>query len=367
MKLSRGLVGGLMAMGVLTACGKAKEDEKAAPVAENLQDLKLSSALQIKLPDGLNKAAGATATTALTSGKKSFEACRVFEETERLIEKLNDIGSTFCHLEAESAQMKFGVKYNLTFTGGGNLEGDGDSGPSQIWVDNSKAGTLSVYMCKANALRTVFSITGFTGEDGKIKGTLKNSYNESHNGQSNTGGVDIEFDFTTAGLKLVKGKLKSEMSGSFTGSYMNDIDLKIMDTGVSMAKMSRRMSAGEGQYEDKGAMYFNGTMGQAMFVGRVGDGTTGDILARRSTFDANGNLVANTTAVEEIKVKLADLPAVLAADFAPAAPTGWDCVADTTATVNLASAAHTACNQREKLPEGGTCTDANAFETAQAE
>ena len=83
-------------------------------------------------------------------------------------------------------------------------------------------------------------------------------------------------------------------------------------------------------------LIFNGTLGQVVF--KASDFST------VSTYGADGNTVADSLATADVTVDPANLPAELGDDFAPAAPTGWDCV--TTETLKLdpsTGAAHQAC------------------------
>ena len=357
--LKSSIIVGLTSVAVMAACGKKKEKDDSE-TASSIADLSLSSALALDLPASIVTAAGGSTTSALSLdgnllGKKSSEACRTMENTNMVLERLQDIGGMFCHLEAESANMKFGTKYNV------NVSGEQQRGGSQamaIWVDNSDAANLKVYMCKGGTLAQTISISGFAGQ-GKAKGSVQSLHSGSENsGGSNTthsGGASIEFDFTQSGYRIVKSSMKDTATGGdFAGSFRNYAELSLADSGVSVIKMSSEGTRGSDTMGDQGVMMFNGTIGQALFKGAGTNGGVNYNYTSRSTFGSNGVTVDGATAPEAVKVATSALPDKLPSTFVPSAPSGWDCSGATeTITIDMAATtgtgpAHAACNKRNR-------------------
>ncbi len=332
------------AMLTAVSCSKKKEEAATTPTASSVADLKLSTALAVDIPESLATASGGTALS-LAAGKKSSEACRVMENTNRVFENLSTIKGMFCHLEIESAQMKFGTKYNVSILGDAGLEGQSMS----IWVDNSDAAALKVYMCESGSLKEQFTVTGFGGE-GKVKGTLASIHSNTEGSSVSSGGINMEFDFTTAGVKILKSSSShTSTGGDHAGSYRSASDIYIVDTGLSAIKMSNKGTRGTDTMNDQGAVLFNGTMGQALFTGSgTYSGNTYDFTSR-STFDKEGVAVSKADATADVVVDKSTLPEKLADSFTPTSPAGWDCSGATeTVTIDMTEAskkaAHDACN-----------------------
>lgn len=354
--LTSSIIVGLASVAVIAACGKEKENKSTSETPETIADLSLSSALALDLPSAIVTAAGGSTTSSLALdgklvGKKSSEACRTMQNTNMVLERVQEIGTMFCHLEAESANMKFGVKYNVNVSGG---ERKADSRAMALWVDNSDAANLKVYMCKGGSLQQTISISGFAGE-GKAKGTVQSVHSGSEGSTTHTGAASIEFDFTQAGYRIVKSSMTDTASGgTYAGTFRNYAELALADSGVSVIKMSSEGTRGSDAFGDQGVMMFNGTLGQALFKGAGTNGSFTYNYTSRSTFGSDGVTVDSSTAPEAIKVALSSLPEKLPSTFSPQAPTGWDCSGTTeTVTVDMNSTtgtgpAHAACNKRKK-------------------
>ncbi len=327
------------------SCGKKDDTNAAKP--ESLEDLQLSGSLDVEVPASMSKAGGTTSTAlSLLAGKRSSEACRVMTETDRVFQNLLEMKSMFCHLEVESEKMKFGTKYNVEIIGGGDLTEQAMA----LWVDNSDESNLKVYMCKNGSLKQSFNISGFAGEKGLVKGALTSSFNDSHEGTTFDGGINMEFDFTTKGVKLVAAQMSNTMSGGqFSGSFKNSLDVAIRESGLSKVLMSNVGSQGNSTFGDQGAMLFDGTTGQALFTGSGSFEGQSYSFTSRSTFDSDGNVVAKSQASAEVTVDPTILPTKLESSFAAKSPSGWDCSgADETIVVDMTEAtkgaAHAACD-----------------------
>jgi hypothetical protein len=345
MKIIRGLIQiGMVAGLVATACGK-KEEKKEDQKPESVADLKISSALGLQLPSSLVKATGGSTTSLNLSsnliGKKSSEACMTMEQTKRVIERLSEVGSMFCHLEAESAKMKFGTKYQV------NVKSTQGSQVLKIWVDNSDSANLKVYQCRGSTLSQVINISGYAGA-GKAKGSV----NSVHNENGHSGGSNLDFDMTQDGIKLLKASMKDTNSEQNGGTFRNFVDMMLLDSGVSVIKMSAVGVMGStNEFSDQGVTMFNGTIGQAFIKGSGKYNGQNYNWNSRSTFGADGITVDNATAPDAVKVAAASLPDKLPDTFSPTAPSGWDC-SGTTETIEVdmttstgTGAAHQACEQ----------------------
>lgn len=340
--------------GGLTMSCSTSSDESSTASASSVAELGLSGALNITIPDTMAAASGGTAASLALAGdsagvnlvgKKSSEACRTMENTNRVLENMQELGGMFCHLEVESAKMKFGTKYEIAMTGDPGLAA---SPAMAIWVDNSDAAEMKVYMCRNGTLKQNITISGYTGS-GKAKGSMSSAFT----GENGSGGINLNFDLTQDGYKIVKASMKHTKTGSNSGTFRNYSDISLADSGVSTVKMSSVGTRGSDTFSDQASVLFNGTMGQALFKG-AGSQSQGGVAhtynwTTRSTFGADGITVPKASATADIVVDAATLPVKLAESFAPTAPAGWDCTG-TTETVSIdmtdttTKAAHDACN-----------------------
>jgi hypothetical protein len=334
--------------GLAMSCSTASDDSSTA-TASSVAELGLSGALSLTIPDTLAAASGGTAASLALAGgsagmnlvgKKSSEACRTMENTNRVLENMQRLGVMFCRLEVESAKMKFGTKYEIAMTGDPGLAGQGMA----IWVDNSDAAEMKVYMCQNGTLKQNITINGYTGS-GKAKGSMSSM----HSNDNGSGGINLDFDLTQDGYKIVKASMKHTNTGSNSGTFRNYSDISLADSGVSTVKMSSVGTRGSDTFSDQASVLFNGTMGQALFSGAGTQSSNTYNWTSRSTFGADGITVPKASATADIVVDAATLPVKLAESFAPTAPAGWDC-SGTTETVSIdmtdaaTKAAHDACN-----------------------
>ncbi len=328
--------GGIVAI----SCGKSSDSSTSSGVtASNIADLKLSSSLNVTLPDTFAKAAGQTASLRLAStmlGKKSSEACRTIQNVAQMFDTLGSISGMFCHLEAESAQFKFGTKYKVVMQMGAQSE------EMPLWIDNSTAGQLTMYTCAGTTIREkiVLNSSNSNGARGSI--LFKGSEG------SNSFASALDFDFTTEGVKILKGQ---NLFSDGTNSFAQDNALEFRDSGVSvMSTASKGQIDASNTFQDRGYVKHNGTTGQALFKGQGTQAAFGNYnFSMRSTFDKDGITVDNSTAGTDITVAATELPAFLAEGFAISDATGWDCSTDETITIDMANgptaAAHAACER----------------------
>lgn len=339
----------------LPSCGsKSKSTGSPGSAAQptNLSDLKLSNALSFSLPEGLQKAAGAgsgPAKLGLASDKKSKEACEAINAIDMVLANTKSNSIFMCHLEVE--KIEFGKKYNVKLINAPESDGTEDT---QIWVDNSNAEKLRVYMCVNKKLSNKINIDSYAGA-GLIKGTSQWKGESLESGITYRSGANIEFDSTTAGVKLIKSSTKSTVTESSRSyDYQEYVELNLVDSGVSSLLMSKggRFGSGElGTYDDQMAVLFNGKFGQALLK----DGFS----MTRASFNSEGYKVSSSEVTSDVVIDKAKLPAKLASTFSPEEPTGWDCSTTESVTVDMSApdkkSAHDACNGKD--PNFQECTD----------
>lgn len=323
------------AIGSLTflSCGKSDDSgESPAITASSLADLKLSSSLNLELPDSIAKAGGRSASLALTQSerKRSREACNAVNDIDQMLSSLSMASSMLCHLEAESAQIQFGKKYKIRITEGGQ-EGD-----FRVWVDNSQPGRLTMYSCMADQLQQKVVIDGSNGSGSS--GSIEVGGSDA----GSSFGMALNFDFRDAAVKTMRGQFTFDGEGM---SFAQDNDIVLRESGVSVLKVSRKGSFSGDSFAQSTAVKHNGTQGQALMSLEIG----GQTFAYRESFDQDGYALADASSVtEDVKLVRADLPAALANGFSIAAPTGWDCSTEETVSVDIDSGstgpAHAQCD-----------------------
>jgi hypothetical protein len=323
----------------LSACG-SKAKTTGAPQPVNMGDIKLSSALQITLPDSLEKAGGATAPASnlrLADRKKSMEACEAMTKIDESVSDARSTGSFLCHLEVE--KIDFGKKYNITFK---NIPDSGDV-DAQVWVDNSDTSAIKIYYCNNKKLVIKASLSGYSGA-GLIKGSTLMKFDQTDANGNFSYLSNLDFDFTIQGVKIAKSSTKStfSMQGN-SGDTLSYAEMKLVDSGVSSLLVSKggtyNSGGYPGSYDDQAAVLFNGTMGQALSKNMN--------YFSRATFDKDGYKVSTSSATSDVVVDKASLPAKLESTFSPEAPVGWDCSTNESMTIDLQAAdkksAHDAC------------------------
>ena len=239
-------------------------------------------------------------------------------------------------------KIDFGKKYNITFK---NVPDVGDM-ETQVWVDNSDASAIKVYYCNNKKLVIKASLSGYSGA-GLIKGSTLMKFTQAEATDA-TGDFtyvsNLDFDFTSQGVKIAKSTTKDNYSMAGTsGDSLSYAEIKLVDSGVSSLLVSKSGSYNSGgytgSYDDQAAVLFNGTMGQAL--------SKNTNYFSRATFDKDGYTVTSASATPDIVVDKAILPAKLASTINPEAPAGWDCSTNESMTIDLQAAdkksAHDAC------------------------
>ncbi|MEI6833330.1 MAG: hypothetical protein WCL28_04995 [bacterium] len=343
------------------ACGKKKDESKDSEgvTASNIADLKLSSSLKLSLPAGIAKAAGQASSINLgdiTTAKKSSEACRTIQNVAMMFDTLGQVSGMMCHLEAESAQIQFGKKYKVILQ-----EAEG-SMEMPIWIDNSEAGKLTMYTCRAGKIDQKISIN--SSNSNGASGSLVYKGSEGSQSWQNS----LTFDFTTAGVKILSGQ--NVFTNGSDNNYSQDNSLEFRDSGVSIMKSaSKGQQDAQNTFQDRGVVKHDGTMGQALFKGQGSFSGETYNWGTRSTFDQDGYKVANSSATSDITGTASELPSFLADNFSIPDATGWDCSTEETITVDMVNgstaAAHAACERSQG--SNYSCWDQDDFEQGEQE
>jgi len=333
----------------ITSCGKDKKtitaNNKPVPLSElTVESMKISKSLGFKLPTALKKLGKSAAALNLSSeanGKKSTEACRTAGQVDELLSLLSAMSYTFCTLEAESAQIEFGKKYEIKIT-----EGEDGDETIAIWIDNSQADKLTVYQCSENKLAQKIEISSAT--EAGVKGSMLLNFAGSDQDGTYSFASSINFDMSNEGTKDLKSDFKYEVGANT--SYAQSVNIKLNDVGVSGFGSSMRGTYSGNEVSLRGYLKHNGNFGQAVLKGAVTEiGAQPLSFSSRSTFNTDGMLVDNSSAAPELKVEKSEIPALLPATYSVQTPTGWDCKATETITVPLKTgpraSAHKACEQ----------------------
>lgn len=331
------------------SCGKDKKtitaNNKPVPLSElTVESMKISKSLGFKLPAGLKKlgkSATALNLSSEASGKKSTEACRTAGQVNELFFLLSAMSYTFCTLEAESAQIEFGKKYEIKLN-----EGEDGDETIAIWIDNSQAEKLTVYQCSENKLAQKIEISSAT--EAGVKGSMLLNFNGTDEDGTYSFASSINFDMSNEGSKELNSDFRYEEGAN--NSYSQAVSVKLNDMGVSNFGSSMRGTYSGNEVSLRGYLKHNGNLGQAFLKGSVTEtGAQPVSFSSRSTFNADGFLVDNSSATTELKVEKSEIPALLPATYSVRVPTGWDCSATETITVPLKTgpraSAHKACEQ----------------------
>ena len=341
---------------LVASCGKKSSSDESSATTNSDGSTKLtaltspdqlgiSTALgAVKLPSAYS--GGKATSLALTSDKKSQDACLMGDGVKSATDGLKNVANFFCHIEVEKAQIKFGTKYSLTSSG---------KDFAKVWIDNADAanGNINVYMCQNGSLQQAIKVSGVKmGSDGKpsgVKGTVANSGGDS----TSTWKSSTTFDKGYTGAYLEAASKDKFTQTESNGSFTRAVVLKLFDdaTEVSHISMSSSGSWGGNAFKQRGYAKGANDLGEALFADHGIDNSNNSFdWTHRSYFTQSTGIVAavgdsaNFASGGSLYVATTDLPDFLAADFSPDAPSGWDCSgADTVVDLNPDSAAHKAC------------------------
>ena len=306
----------------------------------NIADLKLSGALAINLPEAFGGSANGT-NLRLLAGLKSQEACMMGSTIKQSVQSLGEVAGFFCHLEVEKDRMKFGKKYKLN-TSQGEF--------AKIFVDNSQAasGKLTISFCQADmgkgGHRQLITIDTLT--EAGPKGAIISDGSGTENGVAMTYARSTSFDMSVKDIVNLISKDKNTMSGN---TFVREVGLDLKKSGQSSLKLANKGSNGTAEFFDRGIAYMGSDRGSAVFQSKGADGSNSWDFSRRAHFSKSGEVLTSTDVGADLQPATTAMPAYLAADFAPDAPTGWvgnNCPDfDEEVTIDPTSGGHAACEQ----------------------
>ncbi len=428
------IIPAILTLAGLAACGKSSKTDTAAEAlstgttrtatgsvkATSVNELGLTGALNISLPDALKDSSGSLRLV----GQKSIEACLMRESAKQLVTQIEMISSTLCHIEAEGANIPWNTPVVLDLgemqaalaklklqgpppdgefpgagsemppegSAGGPPGGAGGESPGAdfvipkigIFADSSDPDNVAVYICEgettdAMTLSQAFKITGSKSivKDGKTiqvsKGTINIAAGDDTMGTFK-GAIGFDSNYTKADTSAINLEVKF----GFTGfSFAQKFELSAKDSGLNKVSISETgtMDFGGGDpftFKNAGVGLFDAENGNVFYTY---DGN-GQKFSTQACVNKDSTLTACTDAkfVEAgaLYLKTTDVPGILPASFTPATPSGFDCAkADwskkvTPATDAATMAKHEACDAglMDEAGDGGgmsECFDGDGF------
>jgi len=402
------------------ACSKSSDSPKKDPGTTattvprsttgpvgRMQQLNLSNALSIQLPDALADSSTGLRLTA----NKSLEACMMKESIKQSTMMLEGINSTLCYIESQSSTIVEGTpklfKISMGDMGGGDGPGAGPgsgdgpgagpgpgpgpgpgltSGPGMgdqyIGVMVQKTGDVTdVYVCEGESATALtlgqhFKVKGdkVITKNGKEMGVSKGEVRLFNKMMGIEFGASVTFDNYFTAADKSESEFKVRLSGTMDMSGMGLVDdsmkldmaqymgLSSVDAGVSTVKLS-----------DRGEFFGEQTLNTS--IGKF-DATNGNVAGsfKQQSFDDEVKVCVDNASVpvscDDAKFKeggalhiaASEVPAFLPADFAAAKPTGFDCAAvawGTAVAIDPSSAGASSC-QMDQDQGGGE--DAGCFD-----
>lgn len=382
----------LICVVTLSACSKSSGggsnpavNNTVASDVTSLKDLSLSGVLAISLPASV---VGGSTSLNLDGSNKSFEACKLRQEMREGLSNIAEASTMLCMLENDPG-IKFGTKYNVDFsamTGGGGAPPSGGGGmppgelppgdfpppgvpalrlanglpdSMQIWIDNSSADKLTVYMCQDKKLSQMIEVTAAKKGQAKGRMIMDQSLTLGDFAMTFSRAMSFDSNYTTEGTSVVTLK---ELVGTSSGQFGEEkarrlLALSLSETGVSKVLSSfAGTSAGvTSSFSSIGAFDkdFGSVIAKGSFQPSIGDAVE---FSNESFFDGSSFVVDPNTypdafgAAGKVKVAAADLPGFLSETFKPESfPVGaWDCTGTTDLDFNAgadagASSAITSC------------------------
>jgi len=347
----------------MSSCS-SKDDDAAATAgndASNVEELKLSSALALTLPDNYS---ASDSSLALSETKKSKQACTIGSIANEALSQLSEVANMFCHFEVEKDNIVFGKKTHVEFSGSAAEAG---ASSFDIWIDNSDTANLVVYFCEDSTLKQKIVITGST-TTGKAKGYMINKGSSVEDGTTYSWNDSIVFDnkYTTADLVTLASKSsRSESSG---GSNKLAVNLNISSSGVSTISAARKGEWKGDTFEDRGTGKSLGEYAMALFYGSGAHGSEAYDYQKVAYFNDDMYKIQQSVSDEfqsggSLNVGESDLPEFLADDFTPDtfSSSDWDCSgSEVTVTLDPESAGHQACSSDNEDPSD--CWNSNTYE-----
>lgn len=369
-----------------------------------MKDLSLTGVLALTLPDSV-KGNGTTASLKLAA-QKSFEACQLRDEMREALSNIAMLKSQICFIENDPA-IKFGKKYNIDLSsmmsGGGGAPGgpgapDGPGAPGgpeapggedtpppfpltnnnsglpdsmQVWIDDSVAGKITVYMCQDKSLSQMISITG--AKSGVAKGEM--IIKQSMQGMSFHRTMNFDSKYTDADrTSLTIKELISSSISSQSFSARRILSLSLSDQGVSkvLTSFTGNMGSGDSSFASVGA--FDKDFGSVIAKGSLPLDNEALTFSNESFFDGKSNVVdpANYPdafgAQGKVSLGVESVPGYLASTFTPDEfpSDAWDCSGTEDIDLGAASSAGTppdmsACMESWAELSEESCNDPSLF------
>jgi hypothetical protein len=343
------------------AAGTDTSGGTIAAEVSSLKDLSLTGVLAISLPDSV-KGNGTTAGLRL-AGQKSFEACQLRDEMREALSNIAMLKSQLCFIENDPT-ITFGKKYNIDLSammsggGGGGGGGGGEMPPSpdgdtpppdfenppamplaenglpdsmQVWIDNSTAGKITVYMCQDKTLSQMISITG--AKAGESKGVM--IVKQSLSGMTFHRTMNFDNKYTVADRSSITIKELISMTqgdSSFTARRL--LSLSLADDAVSkvMASYSGDIGGSQTSFASIGA--FDKDFGSVIAKGSMTFESEPMTFSNESYFDGKSYVVDPASypdafgANGKVALKPDSVPGFLSSTFKPDdfPADAWDCL-----------------------------------------
>jgi hypothetical protein len=320
---------------------------------ESIEDLKLSSVLNLSLPDSI---LGEGTGLRLQDSGKSKEACELRNTIRQNVNFLATFSPIFCYLEAASDKIEVGEKYTVT-------EEDGTE--TGLLMENGADGA-KVTICQNGDPVLYFAITDAKA-GGAAKGNLilKMAADDSDIILNSL----LDVGYTEEGRITLVNKLKF-------GTLLNSLfGMDLSAEGTAIIKSALNANFEGSTYDITSAAKVGEEYGMIITNTGYVDGETTTNTATTNYFDAAGQIVEADVSPElaeggSVYVATSDVPAPLTADFdAGDFPDDiWDCTGGTETTdidfgtdEDLAAA----CEAPETL-EDEDCDDEAAYMEGEA-
>lgn len=389
---------------IMAACGGSSGGGGSSPATSgsgtgtvssdvtSLKDLSLTGVLSISLPDSVKGSAGTGLR--LDGSEKSFEACKLRQEMREGLSNIAQAATMLCYMENDST-IEFGKKYNIDFSalsapgGGGELPSGGGDAPEgfdpdslppglrlsnglpesmQIWIDNSVAGKLTVYMCQDKELSQMIEVTAAKKGQAKGKVIMKQSMTFGDFSMNFHRAMSFDNNYSTAGKTLLTLKELIETGSTQFGTEKARrlLSLSLADDGVSkvLSSFSGSTQGSENSFSSVGVFDedFGSVIAKGSFQAAEGDPIE---FSSESFFDGSSFVVDPNTYPEAfgesgpVKVAVEDLPGYLSTSFAPDEfpSDAWDCSGTTDLSLDTSGSAGT----------GGASTCSESWDELQEE
>lgn len=372
--------------------------------ATDVSQLGLTGALQMDLPDALSDSDSSSLNLV---GEKSIEACLMRESASQLLQQITAASSVVCHVEAEGTNIPWNTPIILDFSGmeeaaalrklalqaPGDIpdgpegdfpeEGDDSEFPGGdetsgddfsmnmlgIYADDSDGDNIAVYICEGEdedsmELVQSFVITGsktitVDGESVQAsKGVINIAQGDEQMGEFK-GAISFDSKYSEESTTTMKMEVKFSFTGfAFAQRFGFEDNGTVTEVSISE---TGTMSFGSGDafsFKNAGIGLFDADYGNVFYSYESDQ----DTFATQACVDSDSLLIGCDDDVfasgGDLYLEASDVPAVLTADFSPAAPSGFDCSTATWTTYSPSTdeatmEKHEACDASMMESDGG--------------